>query len=114
MVTPFRLLREVLLLSVLLASVGLAQTPAPFSASPEALLALAAANKPAGDPSVHLLRMEQRLAFDAQGRSVPATTRLWPGLLAAAVLFNLLELVIRKWRSILPEKWQSAISGSQI
>jgi hypothetical protein len=52
--------------------------------------------------------------FDAQGRSVPATTRLWPGLLAAAVLFNLLELVIRKWRSILPEKWQSAISGSQI
>jgi Mg-chelatase subunit ChlD len=52
--------------------------------------------------------------FDAQGRSVPATTRLWPGLLAASVLFNLLELVIRKWRSILPEKWQSAISGSQI
>jgi len=52
--------------------------------------------------------------FDPQGRSVPATTRLWPGLLALAVVANLLELVIRKWRSILPEKWQTAIASAGI
>jgi Mg-chelatase subunit ChlD len=49
--------------------------------------------------------------FDPQGRSVPATTRLWPGLLGLAVVLNLLELVVRKWRSILPERWQAAISS---
>ncbi len=52
--------------------------------------------------------------FDPQGRSVPAVTRLWPGLLGLAVVLNLLELVIRKWRSILPEKWQSAIASAGI
>jgi hypothetical protein len=51
--------------------------------------------------------------FDAQGRSVPATTRLWPGLLGLAVLLNLLELVVRKWRSILPQKWQDALSPAR-
>ncbi|MBI2688082.1 MAG: VWA domain-containing protein [Acidobacteria bacterium] len=52
--------------------------------------------------------------FDPQGRSVPSTTRLWPGLLAFAVVANLLELVVRKWRSILPEKWQTAIASAGI
>jgi Mg-chelatase subunit ChlD len=52
--------------------------------------------------------------FDPQGRSVPSTTRLWPGLLGLAVALNLLELVIRKWRSILPEKWQTAIASAGI
>ena len=52
--------------------------------------------------------------FDTQGRSVPATTRLWPGLLGLAVIANLLELVVRKWRSILPEKWQTAIASAGI
>ena len=52
--------------------------------------------------------------FDPQGRSVPSTTRLWPGLLGLAVVLNLLELVIRKWRSILPEKWQAAIASAGI
>lgn len=39
--------------------------------------------------------------FQSGGRSVPSTMRLWPGLLAAAVLLNLIELVMRKWRGIL-------------
>jgi Mg-chelatase subunit ChlD len=36
--------------------------------------------------------------FDAAGRSIPATLRLWPGLLAAAILLNLLELALRRLR----------------
>jgi len=52
-----------------------------------------------------------RQVFDSQGRSVPAMTRLWPGLLGFAVVLNLLELVVRKWRSILPDKWQAAIAS---
>lgn len=48
--------------------------------------------------------------FDSGGRSVASTTRLWPGLLGIAVLLNLLELVVRKWRGILPKRWQSAIA----
>jgi Ca-activated chloride channel homolog len=38
--------------------------------------------------------------FDASGRSIPGTMTLWPGLLAAAIALNLIELVIRKWRGI--------------
>jgi len=38
--------------------------------------------------------------FDAAGRSIPGTLRLWPGLLALAVLLNLAELIIRKWEGI--------------
>ncbi len=38
--------------------------------------------------------------FDAAGRSVPSTMRLWPGLLALAILLNLVELVLRKWKGI--------------
>jgi hypothetical protein len=38
--------------------------------------------------------------FDAAGRSVPGTMRLWPGLLAIAILFNLVELTLRKWDGI--------------
>jgi uncharacterized membrane protein/uncharacterized protein YegL len=55
-----------------------------------------------------------RQVFDPQGRSVPATTRLWPGLLGLAVVLNLLELVVRKWRSILPQRWQAAISSASV
>jgi uncharacterized membrane protein len=38
--------------------------------------------------------------FNAGGRSIPASMSLWPGLLAAAVLLNLAELILRKWRGI--------------
>ena len=40
-------------------------------------------------------------AFEAAGRSIPADMELWPGLLALAVLLNLLELVMRKWKGLL-------------
>jgi Ca-activated chloride channel family protein len=41
-----------------------------------------------------------RDVFDAGGRSVASTMRLWPGLLALAILLNLLELIVRKWRGV--------------
>jgi hypothetical protein len=40
-------------------------------------------------------------AFEAAGRSIPANMELWPGLLALALLLNLLELVMRKWKGLL-------------
>jgi uncharacterized membrane protein/uncharacterized protein YegL len=39
--------------------------------------------------------------FNAGGRSVPSSMELWPGLLALAILLNLIELVMRKWPGIL-------------
>jgi len=42
-----------------------------------------------------------RDVFDAAGRSVPTTMELWPGLLALALLVNLIELVLRKWKGLL-------------
>ena len=39
--------------------------------------------------------------FDTRGRSIASTMRLWPGLLALAILLNLVELVLRKWKGIL-------------
>ena len=38
--------------------------------------------------------------FDPGGRSVPSTIRLWPGLLLAAILLNLAEVVQRKWPGV--------------
>jgi Ca-activated chloride channel homolog len=42
-----------------------------------------------------------RDVFDAAGRSIPTTMELWPGLLALAVLLNLAELILRKWKGLL-------------
>jgi uncharacterized membrane protein len=39
--------------------------------------------------------------FDPGGRSIPTTLRLWPGLLAAAIALNLVELLLRKWKGVL-------------
>jgi hypothetical protein len=39
--------------------------------------------------------------FDAGSRSVRSTMDLWPGLLALAILLNLAELVLRKWKGVL-------------
>ena len=39
--------------------------------------------------------------FDAGGRSVPSSMELWPGLLALAVILNLMELFMRKWRGMI-------------
>ena len=41
-----------------------------------------------------------RQLFDSGGKYIDSTLRLWPGLLALAVLLNLIELVMRKWRGI--------------
>lgn len=38
--------------------------------------------------------------FDAAGRSIRTTMRLWPGLLALALLLNLAELILRKWKGV--------------
>ncbi|HWR51775.1 MAG TPA: VWA domain-containing protein [Bryobacteraceae bacterium] len=42
--------------------------------------------------------------FNAAGRSVPSTLRLWPALLALALLLNVIELVARKWRGIMESR----------
>ena len=39
--------------------------------------------------------------FDGGGKSVSTTIELWPAMLAFALLLNLTELVVRKWRGIL-------------
>jgi Mg-chelatase subunit ChlD len=41
-----------------------------------------------------------RQLFDNGGKYMTATMRLWPGLLALALLLNLIELTMRKWRGI--------------
>jgi Ca-activated chloride channel family protein len=38
--------------------------------------------------------------WQSGGRSVPSTTTLWPSLLGAAILFNLAELILRKWKGV--------------
>ena len=47
-------------------------------------------------------------AFDAGGRSVASTLRLWPGLLMLALLLNIAELIDRKWKGIkeMVHKWR--------
>ena len=42
-----------------------------------------------------------RQVFDAGNRSIRATMEIWPGLLALALLLNLAELVLRKWKGVL-------------
>ena len=42
-----------------------------------------------------------RQVFDAGNRSIRATMEVWPGLLALAILSNLAELVLRKWKGVL-------------
>jgi hypothetical protein len=42
-----------------------------------------------------------RQVFDAGNRSIRATMEVWPGLLALAILLNLAELVLRKWKGVL-------------
>jgi hypothetical protein len=39
--------------------------------------------------------------FESSGRSVATVMDLWPGLLALAVLLNLIELILRKWKGLL-------------
>ena len=38
--------------------------------------------------------------FDASNRSTPSTMELWPALLGLAILLNLAELIMRKWKGL--------------
>jgi hypothetical protein len=54
--------------------------------------------------------------FDNDGRFMDSTLRLWPGLLALAILLNLFELALRKWGGIVesfrrPERPQTRIAA---
>jgi Ca-activated chloride channel family protein len=42
-----------------------------------------------------------RQMFDAGNRSIRTIMEVWPGLLALAILLNLAELVLRKWKGVL-------------
>ncbi|HWC95396.1 MAG TPA: VWA domain-containing protein [Candidatus Sulfopaludibacter sp.] len=42
-----------------------------------------------------------RQVFDSAGRSIPTIMDLWPLLLALAILLNLTELMLRKWKGLL-------------
>ncbi len=42
-----------------------------------------------------------RQLFDSSGKYIDSTLRLWPALLVIALLLNLIELVLRKWRGII-------------
>ena len=41
-----------------------------------------------------------KAVFDAGGRTLASTLQLWPGLLGLAVLANLAELLLRKWKGL--------------
>src|SRR5262245_50613262 len=44
---------------------------------------------------------DPRAVFDAGARSIRTSMSLWPALLALAILLNLAELVMRKWKGVL-------------
>jgi Ca-activated chloride channel family protein len=50
--------------------------------------------------------------FDAAGRAVPSSMELWPGLLALALLLNLIELISRKWKGLIESFQRSAAPAS--
>jgi uncharacterized membrane protein/uncharacterized protein YegL len=52
--------------------------------------------------------------FDNGGRSMDSTLRLWPGLLALAILLNLIELALRKWGGIVESFLRPAQRPSRI
>ncbi len=51
--------------------------------------------------------------FDSGGRYIDSSLRLWPGLLILALLLNLTELVMRKWRGIV-ESFRSTAVGRKL
>ncbi len=44
---------------------------------------------------------DPKAVFDAGRGSIASTLHLWPGLLALAIVLNLVELVLRKWKGVL-------------
>ena len=45
-------------------------------------------------------RPSEKTLFDPAGRSISSTMELWPGLLALAIIVNLVELFMRKWKGL--------------
>ena len=43
---------------------------------------------------------DPRAVFSGGGKSIASSLELWPGLLGLAVLLNLVELVMRKWKGV--------------
>ena len=43
---------------------------------------------------------QPKAIFDAGERSLASTLQLWPGLLVLAILANIVELVMRKWKGL--------------
>ncbi len=41
-----------------------------------------------------------RNVFDSGGRAIASSMQLWPGLLALAIVLNLIELLLRKWKGM--------------
>ena len=54
---------------------------------------------------------EPRDLFDSGGKFIDSTLRMWPGLLGLAVLLNLIELGMRKWRGILDNLFGRSSAG---
>lgn len=51
--------------------------------------------------------------FDPGGRSIQTTMELWPGLLALAILLNLAELILRKWKGMAESlRWRRPAEAS--
>jgi len=44
---------------------------------------------------------DPRALFEAGRRTIASTLQMWPGLLAFAILLNLTELVMRKWKGVI-------------
>jgi Ca-activated chloride channel homolog len=44
---------------------------------------------------------DPKFVFDAGRRAIASSMQLWPGLLALAVVLNLAELVMRKWKGVM-------------
>jgi hypothetical protein len=44
---------------------------------------------------------DPKMLFEAGKRSIASTMQLWPGLVALAIVLNLAELILRKWKGVL-------------
>ena len=55
-----------------------------------------------------------RQMFNSGGRYIDSTLRLWPGLIGLAVILNLIELVMRKWRGIIESVRKPQVSRERL
>lgn len=50
--------------------------------------------------------------LEAGGRAVVTTMQFWPGLIGAAIVLNIVELIVRKWRGIVDTVKNNRIAAS--